>query len=94
MSFSLCCGQYFAQMEPGLEVIKLEFILRLKIKRNDGCLRTRVRKQPIIALYFESELVLKFYNLEARYRPQTCKCKKGTDWLKRWVEAQHNIFKL
>ena len=32
-----------------------------------GCLRTRVRKQPIIALYFESELVLKFYNLEASF---------------------------
>ena len=31
-----------------------------------GCLRTRVRKQPIIALYFESERVLKFYNLKAR----------------------------
>ena len=30
-----------------------------------GCLRTRVRKQPIIALYFESETVLKFYNLES-----------------------------
>ena len=30
-----------------------------------GCLWTRVRKQPIIALYFESETVLKFYNLEA-----------------------------
>ena len=30
-----------------------------------GCLRTRVRKQPIIALYFESEIELKFYNLEA-----------------------------
>ena len=29
-----------------------------------GWLRTRVRKQPIIALYFESETVLKFYNLE------------------------------
>ena len=29
------------------------------------CLRTRVRKQPIIVLYFESEAVLKFYNLEA-----------------------------
>ena len=28
-----------------------------------GCLR--VRKQPIIALYFESENELKFYNLEA-----------------------------
>ena len=31
-----------------------------------GCLRTRVRKQPIIMLYFESENELKFYNLEAR----------------------------
>ena len=30
-----------------------------------GCLRTRVRKQPIIALYFEPEAVLIFYNLEA-----------------------------
>ena len=30
-----------------------------------GCLRIRVRKQPIIALYFESENELKFYNLEA-----------------------------
>ena len=30
-----------------------------------GCLRTRVRKQPIIALYFESETVLQFYNLKA-----------------------------
>ena len=41
---------------PGLEVIKLEFILELKIKR----------KQPIISLYFEPENELKFYNLEAR----------------------------
>ena len=31
-----------------------------------GWLRTRVRKQSIIALYFEFETVLKFYNLEAR----------------------------
>ena len=30
-----------------------------------GCMRTRVRKQPIIALYFEFETVPKFYNLEA-----------------------------
>ena len=30
-----------------------------------GCLRTCVRKQPIIALYFEFENELKFYNLEA-----------------------------
>ena len=31
-----------------------------------GCLQTRVCMQPIIALYFESENELKFYNLEAR----------------------------
>ena len=30
-----------------------------------GWLRTRVRKQPIIMLYFESENELTFYNLEA-----------------------------
>ena len=30
----------------------------------NGCLRTRVRKQPIISLYFESVNELKFYNLE------------------------------
>ena len=30
-----------------------------------GCLRTRVRKQPIVELYFEFENGLKFYNLEA-----------------------------
>ena len=40
----------------GLEVIKLEYSLRLQ---------TGVCKQPIIALYFESENELKFYNLEA-----------------------------
>ena len=34
-----------------------------------GCLRTRVRKQPINALYFEFETVLKFYNLEAWCEP-------------------------
>ena len=31
-----------------------------------GCLRTLVRKQPIIVLYLEFETVLKFYSLEAR----------------------------
>ena len=31
-----------------------------------GCLRTRVRKQPIVGLYFESENELKFYNLETK----------------------------
>ena len=43
---------------PSLEVIKLEFILRLKIK------------QAIIAFYFQSETVLKIYNLNAWTRPR------------------------
>ena len=50
---------------PGLEVIKLDFNLKLKMMRNDWLLAERVRKQPIVALYFEFESVLKFYNLEA-----------------------------
>ena len=70
---------YFRDMEritPGLEVIKLEYSLRLKIKRNDWLLASSqslrfilsVRKQPIIAFFFESENELKFYNLDARSR--------------------------
>ena len=42
--------------QPGLEVMKLEYSLKLKIKRH---------KQPIIVLYLKFETVLKFYNLEA-----------------------------
>ena len=44
--------------------MKLEYSLKLKIKRNDWLLADtvspRVRKQPIIALYFVSEDELKF----------------------------------
>ena len=39
-----------------------------------GCLRTRVRKQPIIALYFGSETVLKFYNPKARKGIKAGRC--------------------
>ena len=66
---SLCRGPFALgiymrfENQPGLEVIKLEFILRLKMKRNDWLLADtssqsfahHCRKQPIIALYFESE---------------------------------------
>ena len=48
-----CC----LKLTSDLEVIKLEFPLRLKIKRNDW------RKQPIVTLYFEFETLLKLYNL-------------------------------
>ena len=51
----------------GLQAIKLEFILKLKIKRNDWLLADTCPQKPIIVLYFEFETVLKFYNLEARY---------------------------
>ena len=54
--------------KSGFEVIKLEYNLRRKIKRNDWLLAdTCVRKQPIIALYYESENELTFYNLEAKF---------------------------
>ena len=61
--------RYIAQDEPDFEVINLEFILKLKIKR--------VRKQPIIALYFEFETVIKLYNLEALTLPHVY--NKGAD---------------
>ena len=66
----------------GLEVIKLEYSLRLKIKRNGfaACglkikrndwlladVQTHVRKQPIIALYFESENELKCMDIYGKY---------------------------
>ena len=51
------CG--FCAVGPGLEFIKLESILKLKIKRNDWCcLRTQ-------SVHFILSLRL-FYNLEAR----------------------------
>ena len=52
-----------------------------------GCLRTRVRKQPIIALYFESENVLRFYNLEARWK-QTLQHKST-----RFDSCHNDLFK-
>ena len=51
----------------GLKVIKLEFILRLKIKHNYWLLADTCPQPPIIAVYFESKTVLKFYNLETRW---------------------------
>ena len=52
-------------MFPIEDVIKVEFILKLEIKRNGWLFADTCRKQPIIVLYFESETVLKFNNLEA-----------------------------
>ena len=51
---------------PGLEVIKLEFILRLRIKRNDWLLADTCPQAANHRALFESETVIKFYNLEAR----------------------------
>ena len=64
-SLQICVTRSIFLATPGPEVIELEYSLRLKIRHMIGCLRTRVRKQPIIALYIESENLLKFYNLEA-----------------------------
>ena len=51
-----------------------------------GCLRTRVRKQPIIALYFEFENDLKFYNLGARSKYEKQNVANGG----RHVEINNN----
>ena len=51
------------KMSPGPEVIKLEFILNSKYSAMIGCLRTCVRKQPIIALYFESVIFCEFFGI-------------------------------
>ena len=43
---------------PGLEVIKLDYILRLKIKRNDWLLADKcVPKQPIIIVLYLSSFI-------------------------------------
>ena len=58
-----------------------------------GCLQTRVGRQPIIRLYFEFEIVLKFYNLEAwsfTLADQSSLCflhAETEDWLN-WADAQ------
>ena len=53
-------------VSSGLEVIKLELILKLKIKRNDWLLAdTCLQAANLCRLYFEFETVLKFYNLNA-----------------------------
>ena len=44
-----------------------------------GCLPTRVCKQPIISLYFET--VLKFCNLEARVTLRVAQATKGESFL-------------
>ena len=54
-----------------------------------GCLRTCVLKQPIIALYFEFETVLKFHNLEdCFYRPRQDDSSQHNDTLATVVQGK------
>ena len=63
------------EVRSGLEVIKLEYSLRLKIMRNGWLLVDTCSQVAIIALYFESENELKFYNLELKfYNLEPCGC--------------------
>ena len=43
-------------VSSGLEAIKREFILKFKKGAMIGCLRTLVRKQPIVVLYLSLRL--------------------------------------
>ena len=49
----------------GLEIIKLEYRLKLKIKRNDWLLADTCPKTANHCAFFEFENELKFYNLES-----------------------------
>ena len=51
--------------KTGFEVIKLEFILRHQIKRNDWLHADTCPQAANHCAYFESENELKIYNLEA-----------------------------
>ena len=53
------------QWSSGLEVIKLEFILKRKIKCNDLLLADTCPQVANHCALFVFETVLKFYNLEA-----------------------------
>ena len=53
-------------MLSGLEVIKLELILKLKIKCNNWLLTDTCPQAANHCALFEFEIVLKFHNLEAR----------------------------
>ena len=65
-------------------IIKLEYSLKLTNKAQ------RVRKQPIIALYFEFEIELKFYNLMPRTRLQRSQQHQG--WpLRRWRPVWRHV---
>ena len=54
-----------------------------------GCLWTRVRKQPIIALYFESENEFQFYNLEAWIRACNALITVLGIWSVLFIELHH-----
>ena len=53
-----------------------------------GSLRTRVRKKPIIALYFESKTVVQFFNLKACLPKNNLSSKQVVVWCDR---ANYNI---
>ena len=55
-----------AQLLPGLEVIKLEYSFKLKIKRNDWLLADMPASSQSLRFIFEVENELKFYNLGDR----------------------------
>ena len=73
----------------------------LKENNVEGSIAVVLRNSNIPFLHSPVTCVdpaLNRYSLECIHcksycRSQSCNCKKGSDWLKRWV-AQHNIFKL
>ena len=84
-----------------LRYFTLEKCIHVKVKRkakilstvldSKYCTMTRVLKQPIIVLYFESENELKFYNLEASsLYNQLSLLTKDTIWESDKNTSKHN----
>ena len=65
----------------GLEVIKLEYSLKLKIKRNDWLLADTCPQTANHCAFFEFENELKFYNLESWLASPLCYNLKLMCWL-------------
>ena len=58
-----------------------------------GCLPTSARKQPIIALYFESETILKFYNSKAGFGREegTQGVSLSSNWITHKMENKRKV---
>ena len=78
----------------GLDPRKLDFV----VTKAPTSLHIRAQTDSIFVICLLENIIYKLEH-ERNFkfpaglcRSQTCNCKKSTDWLKRWVDSQHNIY--